>query len=123
MSTDNRWLPSHCPSWCDNDHAEVFADSEDWEAAQEHVGGGPGGYLSVMLNPIDKRVIRAGGAGWDLDIRQRAMESGGFLDEATVNLDIRPAGGPASRAQLQLTSGEARTLARQLVAMADRIDL
>ncbi|HWJ12003.1 MAG TPA: hypothetical protein VNS46_21650 [Nocardioides sp.] len=121
MSADSRWLPTHCPSWCDGDHAEVYADSEDWEAAQEHVAGGPGGCLDIMLNPIDKRIVREGGAGWELDIRQRAMEGGGLLDEATINLEIHAS--DYSRINLHLTTGEARVLARQLVAMADRVDL
>lgn len=121
MSADNKWLPTYCPDWCDGGHAEALADSGDWSDAQEHVGGGPGGYLELLLNPIDKRVMRPGGAGWDLDIRQRPMKGSGFLDEATVNLCVSDHG--RSRLELHLTSGEARVLARQLAAMADRIDL
>lgn len=121
MSADNKWLPTYCPGWCDGDHAEVLADGADWTDAQEHVGGGPGGYLGLLLNPIDKRVVRPGGAGWDLDIRQRPMKGSGFLDEATVNLYLRD--DDRSRLELHLTSGEARVLARQLATMADRIDL
>lgn len=120
---ENEWLPDHCPPWCDRTHAQALVEGNSWAESQEHLHGGPGAGLDELRNPIDKRVVRPGGGGWNLEIRQRPMtESGGVLDEATVNLAV-DSPNHTTAITLQLTSGEARTLARQLTDMADRIDL
>ncbi|HWI43272.1 MAG TPA: hypothetical protein VNS81_06600 [Nocardioides sp.] len=120
--SDVEWLPEHCPKWCDRGHETAVVETGDWIAAQEHVHCGPGGYLPEIRNAIDKRTTRAGGSGWNLDIRQRPIDArGGYLDDDTVNLIAHDADNKL--VTLELTSGEARVLARQLEAMADRIDL
>ena len=121
MSADIEWLPDYCPSWCDGQHAEALVEHGDWESAQRHMAFGHGGYLHDVLNPISKRVVRSGGASWELSIQQTPLPERGFADIPTVDMAVRDAGRQVI--DLCQTSGEARTLARQLVMMADRIDL
>ena len=123
-SADNEWLPERCPPWCEGGHAEAVTEGNSWEEAQEHRGGGFGDVLQEIRNPIDKRVTRpASGAGWDLGLRQRPGDSSGLAmcDEPRVVLEV--SGAVAKRVDLHLTSGEARVMAAQLVALADALDM
>lgn len=97
------------------------------EDSQEHRGGGFGDVLQELRNPIDKRVTRpASGAGWDLGLRQRpgGPDGLGKCDEPRVVLEASgDLGEDYKRVELHLTSGEARVMAAQLIALADALDM
>jgi hypothetical protein len=119
---DDEWLPNHCPSWCDgNDaHAVPLSEGCGWEDAQQHSASGPGEVLSEIRHA--GRTCREFGGGWNMHLQQQPLPMGGYAGPPFVHVALD---GPAAgeRLTLQLTSGEARVLARQLVAMADRLDL
>lgn len=119
---DNKWLPDHCPPWCAQEHAVALAEGCSWESAQKHHRGAGGDCLDELRNSQDGRVMRPGGGGWNLHAEQTPMYGGGYLTVATVNLAV-DSPDRKGRIELALTSGEARVLARQLVALADRLDL
>ena len=124
-SADNEWLPDRCPPWCEGGHAEALAEGNSWEDSQEHRGGGFGDVLQEIRNPIDRRVTRpADGGGWDLGLRQRPRDPNGLAkcDEPRVVLEANGAGF-RERVELHLTSGEARVMAAQLIALADALDM
>lgn len=121
-SANNEWLPDHCPPWCEGGHAEVFAETENWTDAQKHHRSAGGGSLSEIRNQIDGRIERPGGGGWNLHAEQTAMPTGGYLTVETIHLHV-DAAGFRDHVTLALTTGEARVLARQLEALADRLDL
>ena len=124
---DNEWLPDRCPAWCEGGHAEALAEGNSWVESQEHGGGGFGDVVHEIRNPIDKRVTRpAAGAGWQITLRQRPGAPNGLAmcDEPRVVLE---AGSDLDEdykcVELHLTSGEARVMAAQLVALADALDM
>ena len=117
---DDQWLPDHCPDWCAGAHATALAEIGDWGSAQ-HLRGG-GGECLPELNYAG-RPCREFGAGWDLTATQRPLgPNGGLWGPALIEFSAHEAD-IKKRVNLRLTSGEARVLARQLVAMADLLDL
>lgn len=126
-NVDNEWLPDRCPPWCEGGHAEALSEGNSWEDSQEHRGGGFGDVLQELRNPIDKRVTRrAAGAGWDLGLRQRPGGPDGLSkgDEPRVVLEASSdLNDDYKRVELHLTSGEARVMAAQLIALADALDM
>lgn len=119
---ETEWLPTHCPPWCDREHAVALAEGCGWETSQKHRMGAGGDCLDEIRGQGGGRVMRPGGGGWNLHAEQTPMYGGGYLTAATVNI-IVDSPDRKSRIELALTSGEARVLARQLVALADRLDL
>jgi hypothetical protein len=116
------WLPSHCPHWCDGEHATALAEGCSWEDSQEHRGGGGGDLLMDIRNPVSKRLTRGGGASWEMGLRQRpGTPDNAYCDEPRVVLEASAA--HHRHTELHLTSGEARSLAAQLIANADILDL
>lgn len=116
------WLPKDCPSWCDREHAVALAENpNEWAFAQAHFAAGTGECLSEIT--YAGRPCRPWGGGWDLYVEQEPLhENGGAWGPALIHLDAREPDFE-QRVMLKLTSGEARVLARQLVAYADRVDL
>ncbi len=66
------------------------ADASSTSAAQEHFGGGYGGVLSEMRNPIDKRIERPAGGSWAMDLTQTPMPppTSGYLTKAVVEFTV-----------------------------------
>jgi len=117
----NEWLPEHCPTWCEGQHAESYAECGDWEGAQLHTRGGGGGVLSQIT--YAGRHCRDYGAGWDLTATQRPLgPTLGYWGPELIELEVYDEGFQ-NKVRLSLTTGEARVIARQLVAMADLLDL
>ncbi|WP_109507223.1 hypothetical protein [Nocardioides speluncae] len=120
QNNDDEWLPELCPPWCTADHAAVYAESGDWVLAQLHTRSGGSDFLDEIRNPIDGRVMRRGGGEYQLRAEQEASPTGrGFLTTPVVNLRVT---GPPAVA-VELTTGEARSLARQLEHLADAVEL
>lgn len=120
-SSLSEWLPDHCPSWCADEHAVVLAETGDWPTAQAHHRHAGEGVLSEIRNCHDGRVERPGGGSWNLAAEQTPMRGGGELTVETIRLEVHSK--THDHVTLPLTSGEARVLARQLEAIADRLDL
>jgi hypothetical protein len=123
LEPDAALLPKYCPSWCTKDHAEDLADGATAEEARQHLTGGPGDYLREIRNysitGTTSRVMRKDSGAWDLNITQEERVLG-YFDEPTINLESSSAG-HENRVTLQLTSGEARSLAAALVHLADKL--
>ena len=122
---DNEWLPDarSCPSWCDKAHTDALAEGTGWEDSRQHRTSG-GAEVLTELGYAD-RPVRVWGAGWDLTAKQRpSTRGGGSWGPPLIGLDVNESSiVPGRRAAIELTSGEARVLAAQLAAMADRLDL
>jgi hypothetical protein len=117
----NEWLPEHCPPWCEGGHAQALVEGNGWESSQQHFASGGGDSFDEIRNQIDHRVIRPGGGGWDLTARCTPFYGGGSKTATTINLEIHDQ--QDKRVDAAFTTGEARVLARQLIALADKIDL
>ena len=129
LEDSDQWLPDprSCPSWCKGEHAQVLAEGNDIEDAQEHEGRSHEYVLPELRNYVDKRVTRLGGASWHMYPRVRPWNHlGGAVDQPTIRLSLEVLGivdQPQAVDPIELTSGEARTLARHLLNLADVLDL
>jgi len=74
-----------------------------------------------MRNQIEHRVIRPGGGGWDLTARCQPYRGGGLKTAQAIHLELHDQ--QDQRCDAAFTTGEARVLARQLIALADKLDL
>lgn len=123
-------LVLQCPPWCTR-HAWRLEQDEGCLTVEEmatHYGedSSAGGILSELRNPIDGRVERGGGgANWELMAFQSPLLDG------TLPLGKGQSGPPliqvtvhdgTDRVEIHVTSGEARSLAAQLVGIADLLD-
>lgn len=119
--------PQSCPSWCNGEHAQVLAEGNSSEDAQEHEGRSHEYVLPELRNYVDKRVTRLGGVRWHMSPRVRPWNRlGGAADQPTIRVSLEVLGlvdEPQPVDPIELTSGEARTLARHLLDLADVLDL
>ena len=76
-----------------------------------------------MRNPVDGRVERPAGGGWDLHVEQVPFghDQSGFHGPATVMIDWHDA--EYNHVTYALTTGEIRVLVAQLLHLADMVDL
>jgi hypothetical protein len=120
--------PESCPTWCDESaHSDLYAADfgvlesvEEFEAArklfQEHrhyMPELPNTFTLVYDQVPDREVVRPG--GFDMEVMLRADA----LWVQFVNVSIRCEG---EHVTADLTSGEARSYAAQLIAAADMIE-
>lgn len=117
-----------CPPWCDRGHVEYGRENDGLlpaVAVTEHRGGSGEGSLDELRNYVSGSVFRVGGAHWDVSIAQELQppydRGSGYATPELVELHI--ASHEARNAQMSMTTGEARVLAAQLLALADRVDL
>lgn len=118
---DHEWLPQSCPSWCEGGHAQSVVEGNTWEESQLHLLTRGGGSFDEIRNQVDHRVIRPGGGGWDITARCKPFHSGGDETTETISLGIHDQ--QDQRVDAAFTTGEARVLARRLIALADKLDL
>ena len=102
-------MPKWCPAWCQGIHQQ-WAEEMEEGLARIHYSGGIEGYLR-------------GGGWYDSCIEQAPQPNGVGLEPVGINLWMAEAIGGGDRVHVVLGSGEARTLAAQLIHLADRIDL
>jgi hypothetical protein len=121
-------LPVRCPSWCIGDHERSLIEGNVAADARVHQSIGFGDALDDLTNPFAKRLDREGGGGWEVVLSQD--EPGHYKTVPTVDLECRfirlGQGGGVDvddHVALHLTTGEARSLAAQLVHLADLGDL
>jgi hypothetical protein len=127
--TKHRDSPESCPAWCDeNAHSDLYASdfgemesAEEYEASrklfQEHRQYMPElPDTFTMTYPPTGETVREG--GFDLEVMVRAD---GDAWAQFVNVHITGSE-PGERVMADLTSGEARSYAAQLIAAADMIE-
>jgi hypothetical protein len=113
---------SACPPWCARGHMRALQEGATLEGAAQHVGRPSGGHLPEIRSASDGHLTRPGGGGWDVVPAEDPMLNGvDRRSEPAVELELRD--GRPQEARVRLTSGEARTLAAQLVHTADQLDL
>lgn len=102
-------LPKRCPSWCINTHEQALEEGNDLPDSSRHVAGDyctqvpQRGHLELyMTAPHDERT-----GHW-----RRAVIEIRVTDDALKQ-----------SAALELTTGEARVIVRQLIHLADQADL
>ena len=98
-------LPRHCPDWCDGDELQEHLEMECDGTPHTHFAGGGDGLLHEIRH--EGRTLRPQ-SGWDLTATQPLRL--GSIPLLRLNVDG------------QLTTAEARVMARHILAMADRID-
>lgn len=124
-------LPTRCPAWCDGGaagHQQALDEGCSVEIARVHLSGDLGGQVNDISNFVTKRVVRRGTGGWRVQLQQDEPEDGCY-DMAVIELelherrsaDLSSTGYDYTR--LNLTTGEARALAAQLLHLADREDV
>ena len=113
---DDPRLPLVVPTLVHHRHRQLIAEGiPDYEVAVHSATAGEG-TLDEIRNSSSGRVSRKGGGGWDVSAERDR------LNLETVNLKVTDEiHGPSLT--LHLTPGEARTIARQLLHMADRMEL
>ncbi|WP_375481262.1 helix-turn-helix transcriptional regulator [uncultured Jatrophihabitans sp.] len=125
-------FPEHCPKWCDRDqHLQFAEESEGLYTADEisaHYRHGGNHSLAELRNGVSHEIERDGRGTWTLTTRQHLREPwrghAGMASPPLVELFVTDPGlGSGYRATLNLTTGEARVLAAQIVALCDRVDL
>jgi hypothetical protein len=113
---------SACPSWCTRGHLRALNEGNSLEASAEHVGRATGGHLPELRSHGDGHLTRRGGGSWELVTVKEPMPDGlGQRTEPAVEFELRD--WRPQDARVQLTSGEARVLAAQLLHAADQLDL
>lgn len=122
-------IPRHCPRWCKTDHLAVL-DENQIDVHFEHFRSGGEGILTELRNPIDGRLLRGKVQGYDMHVSQ-TEEPSGVRGEQLLWLYTSwseydgPDREALSRGEctVKLTAGEARTMAAQLLALVDAVDL
>jgi len=114
--------PTRCLNWCVGGHQASFDDGNPVEVASRHESEDYGERLYGLANPVNGATVRPGVGGWTARLEQPDVI--GWRRLALVRLDVddydyqhKP-----RRVVLNLTAGEARVLAAQLVALADAED-
>jgi hypothetical protein len=120
-----RGLPKFCPPWCTQPHEQALDEGCTVEEASIHIGPDLCGSTHDASNPYTGEIVRPGSGGWSVVLRQ--PEGPEWRRVPIIELELegkadRP-GGVRDRVQLTLVSGEARTLAAQLLHLADQTDL
>lgn len=124
-------LPTYCPDWCAGglkNHWQAFMEGCPVEDARVHVSVDHCGFTNDIVNHLKQRLDRRGGAGWDVKLQQDDLLPS-HMGMALVRLDMhvwrddRSQHPSSDRLQMDLTPGEARTLAAQLINLADTYDL
>ena len=124
-------LPVMCPPWCVSGlkgHRQAVDEGCTVEQASVHLGADLTGWLSEIRNSYADRVDRPGGGGWSMRLSQRQyleprVKDG--LNLAVVVLEIwdRNEAGDRLAIDLNLTPSEARSMAAQLLRLADAEEL
>lgn len=118
-------FPGNCPPWCLNQHHQAYDEGCTYEASAEHTGADASYQLDQIRSAYDDRLTRDPHDGsWSL--RLAAAPAVVAYGDPHVRLKtywVEQESGSSARVTLDLTSGEARVLARRLTAYADRVDL
>lgn len=127
LDQERESLPKICPSWCSGGpegHQEALMEGCDVESASVHLSPDLTGSQGEIRNYVSGDVSRHGKGGWRVQLRQQAR---GRFDEMAlieVELHVRTDAAPSYvHTELELTTGEARQLAAQLLHLADQEDL
>lgn len=111
---DTGWFddPAYCPRWCIGGHRDALEEGIPAEAAATHMSHALGGILYELSGW--GRTMRPNSGSWQIQLtRQPNSDGRGFAGPPIVHLQA---------IELPLTAGEARSLAAQLVALADKAD-
>lgn len=116
-------LPKQCPSWCIGQHVDALEEGSELADASRHVSAD----LGVVARPTYRRGQKVthnvlgsvrteifaaqGERHWETPVIE--LEASLWNDDYTDR----------EHATMPLTSGEARVLARQLIHLADLVDL
>ncbi len=121
---DRELLPDRCPSWCSDPHRQALEEGCSLAEASEHYGPD----LEVSIRPIagfGGTVVRPSNGSVRAQLREQHLH-GAHLP-ALIYVEAQIWKGDTANslkgAEVPLTSHEARTLARQLVHLADLVDL
>jgi hypothetical protein len=118
--------PTSHPTWCDvQRHQAVRDEYEDLDPveARKHFNTAGAGLLLELR--WGRHVIRDAGCSWQLSLEQAPRgddQTGGDTGLPFIVLQTSDPG-VTQGCVLNLTSGEARTLAAQLLAAANKVDL
>ena len=110
-------LDFRCPDWCEGGregHQQALDEDCSWEWARVHVSHDYAG--QPLLSP--------GLTGWTVRVTAPHRADVNHWERPTVEMEVYAFGPDARhRLLLPLTSGEARTMAAQLLRLADQVDL
>jgi hypothetical protein len=113
-------LPTWCRSWCVGTHKQALEEGCTVEESRLHRSADVGGQTADLVNHRAQRLDRPGGGAWDLQLYADPGPEPHYYGLPLVKLEVRE---DLGRVELSLTSGEARTLAAQLLHYADTADL
>ena len=117
-----------CPAWCGTDHARLYAEGTPLIDAAAHTRYVYELQMSTVRHPVDGRVERVGAGEVHVNVRQdpHPHKDGSSRNGAPLVELLTTPGGEGSSiqmmAQLDLTAGEARSLAVALTVAADHAD-
>lgn len=116
-------VDTSCPQWCASgikEHRQALEEGCSGEEARTHMSADLGWVLDDVRNHRTGDLLRLGGGGWRVMLERAEMR----LTSVTLWLH-RPKEGTSGYENLglNLTTGEARRLAAQLVRLADMEEL
>lgn len=118
-------VEAQCPPWCHGQHAQAYREGCSFRDAAEHLSYDHGDFMTRLSNPYSERVEREGGARWAVQLRQHThlwQDERVGLALPFVQLEVAEGRG-GSRSVMQLTMGEARSLAAVLLHVVSQEEL
>lgn len=113
---DREQLPTACPSWCVGQHVQALEEGCGLEDSSRHVSADYG--MSVQTGDVTGNTT------------VQALADPPVLGRQHARLELEVSVWPSlrrplevTRTRMSMTSGDARVLARQLLHLADLIDL
>lgn len=112
--------PSSCPDWCVGQHRQALDEGNTVQYAARHMSVDRMGLLTEIR--WHEQVWRPMAGSWDVWMERMPSDvDRGVGGMDLIQLHARGADDwPSENVTLQLTAGEARQLAAQLVAFADK---
>lgn len=119
IATEVTELPSTCPTWCLGEHQRAYDEGCDIASAGRHTAPDLGGHLAEIRHVATDTILRCDdNSQWRLELEAEHRRR--FWEHPWIYLEVSR---EDRRVTLQLDSGDARKLARQLVHFADLMDL
>ncbi|WP_090860085.1 hypothetical protein [Nocardioides lianchengensis] len=118
----------HCPPWCESGikgHRQALREGCEPDQARTHLSVDLGGQVDDIRNYLTGRLFRPGQGGWRVWLEAGPLMTTLVLELRTITRGKNiPAGKRKHNSvRLDLTTDEARSLAAQLIHLADREDL
>ena len=117
-------LPKRCPSWCTGGHEQALEEGCDLESSSRHDSSDHAVSAFEIDRTNGRRAVRSVAGNINVCLRAQHQPGEPHWEHPFIEVDAAQFAPDGMRSvSILLTSGEARSLARQLVHLADLNDL